>query len=387
MHRSYVTFRLKLLAPIRICAMRGASAAMMAPMRMIAVVAVFPLVALSSRAGWDPRLAADYLDARQQEWSQWPPAKATGGACLSCHTGATYLLARPALRRLLGEGRPTSYETALLNGLRARAGLLEPKAISSAFAAEPLASQALGVEAVFAALFLSLANGSGPAMDADAQKAFDRLWLLQFRQGPDRGAWPWFNLDLDPYEMPHSPFFGAALAAMAAGNAPAAYRNQPQVQQRIGELKAYLARERESQPLHNRLLLLWASTKLPDALPAAARRAILEEIWRKQEGDGGWTIVSLGPWKAHPDAPVSKGSNSYATGLATCVLQAAVVPPDDPGMMRALAWLESHQDRQSGYWAADSMNKQYPEGSMQVQFMRDAATAFAALALSEAQTR
>jgi hypothetical protein len=33
------------------------------------------------------------------------------------------------------------------------------------------------------------------------------------------------------------------------------------------------------------------------------------------------------------------------------------------------------------------MNKQYPEGSMQVQFMRDAATAFAALALSEAQTR
>jgi squalene-hopene/tetraprenyl-beta-curcumene cyclase len=250
-----------------------------------------------------------------------------------------------------------------------------------------MASQALGVEAVFAAFYLGSANTGGAALDADAQKAFDRLWSLQLRQGPARGAWPWFNLDLDPYEMPPSPFYGAALAALAAGNAPAEYLKQPQVQERIVELIAYFTREREAQPLHNRLMLLWASAKLPDALPQAARRATIDEIWRKQEADGGWTIHSLGPWRAHPAAPVSRGSSSYATGLAATVLEAAAVPPADPRLARALAWLESHQDRQAGYWDASSMNKQYPAGSMEARFMRDAATAFAALALSEAEGR
>src|ERR1035438_3741687 len=127
-------------------------------MRIFTFLGIFPLMALSLCGGWDARLAASYLDARQQEWLRWPPAKATGGTCLSCHTGATYLLARPALRREVGESRPTSYETGLLEGLRARAGLLEAKEVSPAFAAEPLASQRLGVEAVFAALFLSLAD-------------------------------------------------------------------------------------------------------------------------------------------------------------------------------------------------------------------------------------
>jgi hypothetical protein len=177
------------------------------------------------------------------------------------------------------------------------------------------------------------------------------------------------------------------VAALAAGNAPAEYRKQPKVQQRIAELNAYFARERESQPLHNRLMLLWASTKLPDALPEAARRSTIEEIWRKQEADGGWMIDSLGPWKEHPGAPVSKASNSYATGLIASVLEAVDVNPADPRLARALAWLESHQDRRGGYWEAGSMNKQYEPGSMQAQFMRDAATAFAALALSEAWGR
>src|ERR1017187_4849469 len=316
-------------------------------MRILTFLGIFPLMALSLCGGWDARLAASYLDARQQEWLRWPPAKATGGTCLSCHTGATYLLARPALRRVLGESRPTSYETGLLEGLRARAGLLEAKEVSPAFAAEPLGSQCLGVEAVFAALFLSLADTGGATLDADAQKGFDRLWSLQLRQGPARGAWPWFNLDLDPYEMPNSLFYGAAVAALAAGNAPAEYRKQPK----------------------------------------AARRSTIEEIWRKQEADGGWTIDSLGPWKKHPGAPVSKASNSYATGLIASVLEAVDVNPADPRLARALALLEPYQGRRGGYWEAGSMNKQYEPGSMQAQFMRDAATAFAALALSEAWGR
>src|SRR5580700_7805283 len=137
------------------------AAVMMISMRTLTLLGIVLLLALSVHGAWDPQLAAKYLDARQQQWFAWPAAKATGGACLSCHTGATYLLARPALRRVLGENRPTSYETELLQGLRARAALLEARAIHAGFEHEPIASQALGAEAVFAALFLSPADADG----------------------------------------------------------------------------------------------------------------------------------------------------------------------------------------------------------------------------------
>src|SRR3989454_2326816 len=71
-------------------------------------------------ADWNLRLAADYLDGRQKEWLVWPRAKVEGGICVSCHTGVTYLLARPELRRALGESQATAYEQALLEGIHAR---------------------------------------------------------------------------------------------------------------------------------------------------------------------------------------------------------------------------------------------------------------------------
>ena len=65
---------------------------------------------------WNPRRAADYLDAREKAWVAWPTSKSAGGNCVSCHTNVSYLMARPALRKLLGETQPTEYETGLLDG-------------------------------------------------------------------------------------------------------------------------------------------------------------------------------------------------------------------------------------------------------------------------------
>ncbi|HYW48243.1 MAG TPA: hypothetical protein VE959_35595 [Bryobacteraceae bacterium] len=350
---------------------------MLSRFAVLLVSAIVPAVC----ADWSPRLAAGYLDARQKEWFAWAPAQAPGGPCVSCHTGVTYLLARPALRRALGETRPTPYETGLLDALRSRSAIRDPKAVLPAFTREPLASQAIGVEAVHSALLLAADGWSG-----GTRQAFDRMWSLQLRDGPAAGAWQWFSLDLDPWEMPESRFYGAALAALAAGSAPADYRKLPEVRERIRALAEYLHREQPSQPLHNRLVLLWASTRLPDALPQAARKPIADEAWRRQQPDGGWTLESLGPWKEHPAAPPSSaGSNGYATGLVAFVLLKAGVPRSDPELGRALSWLRSHQDRESGSWTAVSMNKRYEPESMQVRFMRDAATAFASLALLEAE--
>src|SRR5262249_36565276 len=136
------------------------------------------------------------------------------------------------------------------------------------------------------------------------------------------------------------------------------------------------------QPLHNRITALWAAACLPEALTADARKAILEEIWKKQEPDGGWSKDSMGPYKKREAAPASAGSNAYATALTAFVLQRAGL--SNPGLTRALDWLRTHQDREAGFWDAMSMNKKYPPDSMQIRFMRDAATGFATLALLEA---
>jgi hypothetical protein len=66
------------------------------------------------------------------------------------------------------------------------------------------------------------------------------------------------------------------------------------------------------------------------------------------------------------------------------VLQRAGVRPSEPRVARALTWLVDHQDGSTGAWPAVSMNKRYPDGSMESFFMQDAATAFASLALVEA---
>ncbi len=327
----------------------------------------FLMLALASAAfaeGWNPKLAAQYLDGRQKAWFEWPRAKATGGVCISCHTGVPYLLARPALRKALGETSPTAWETGLVDGLRARAGMREPLELSPN-GREPDASRKLGVEAILSALFL----------DGDAGKqAMERLWLLQIREGKERGSWQWFEFDLDPWESPHSQFYGAALAALAAGSGPSKNREP------VEALTGYLDRERAAQPLHNRLALAWASSKLPAALDKKSRKAIAEETLSKQQADGGWTLESIGPWKVHEKAAPSAGSNAYATAFAAFTLERAGVKRSHAALAKARAWLRSHQET-DGSWAAESMNKRYEAGSIPAGFMRDAATSFAVLAL------
>ena len=302
-------------------------------------------------ADWDPLLAAQYLDSRQKEWFVWPRANAAAKPCVSCHTGMTYLLARPALRKALGEDTPTVYETGLLASLRSR---LDQK--------EPAAAPGLGVESILAARFLATGD------------AFDRMWALQIHEGAAKGAWNWFSLDRDPWEMPESRFYGAALAAMTV---PTNDHGRPEAR----ELVAYLNREQAKQPLHNRLMLLWASTAFPEALPAAARGAIVEEVWKKQQADGSWTADALGPFQTHAKAPHAEGGNAYATAFTTYVVQQSAGDPANPKLARALAWLRTHQDPERGCWQSVSMNEQYEPGSMQSKFMADAATSFAVLAL------
>jgi squalene-hopene/tetraprenyl-beta-curcumene cyclase len=330
------------------------------------------LIAASApvRAEWSPALAARYLDARQQAWFDWKTAQSSDGPCVSCHTGMTYLLARPVLRGVLHETGPTPFEIGYLNRLRTKM-------------AKP-AEGALGtVEAVMSAMFFSR-DDARAVMSSHTRQAFERLWEIQESDGAAKGAWPWYEAKLDPWENSESLYYGSALVALALGQTSEAYQKDTAVRARAAALAAYLINQPAPSRLHDRLATLWASSTMPALLPDASRLALLAEIVERQQPDGGWTLASLGPWMDHPDAPPSSASHAYATAYTAFVLQRAGLPASHAGLSKALAWLRSHQDPVTGAWPAVSMNKRYPDGSMPSLFMQDAATAFAAMVLVHA---
>lgn len=347
--------------------------------RLAALLAL--AVAPAFCADWNARLAAQYLDSREKEWDAWPTALHSGVACVSCHTGLPYLLSRPALRQALNEKTgPTLYEGVLVASMRATVIRTDANDLFGGLKGL-IVDQVYGAQVVLASLVLAMDDAPRGKLSAEGEKAFARLWSTQLKSGPDKGNWLWSDFDLDPWETKDAAFYGGALGALATGLAPANYQARPVIQENLAALRAYLRAGQSTQPLHNRLFLLWASSKLLDLLRDADKQAILDELWSKQQADGGWTLQSLGQWKTRDKAPAAVGSNSYATALVAFTVEQAGVRPSQAGLSKALGWLRTHQDPQGGYWAADSMNHKHDPGTVPEKFMSDAATGYATAAL------
>ncbi len=307
-------------------------------------------------ADWNARLAADYLDHRQQQWFEWAPAKAPGGPCISCHTGLTYLLSRPMLRRTLGEKEPTVYETGLLNGLRAR--MAEGTSMFPGFREEPLKTQGRNVELALAMLLLK----GDEIPQKERQTPFDR------EAGGYEGLWG-FRLGLAPWESDSSGYFTAGLVALA---------NRDLREPGPTGALSFLGNSLPEQPLHQKLMSLWA--RVP-GLDPEAREGLVKEVWKLQKPDGSWSDEALGPWPQPGGRLAGKGSSAYATAFVAFVLQQAGIGCEDERLTRAKRWLGSQQDAKSGAWRSQSMNKAYARESLPAGFMDDAATGFAVMAL------
>ena len=352
---------------------------------------------------WNPRGAAAYLDQRQGWWAAWPiAARDHQTFCVSCHTAVPYALSRPALRAALAEEAPSLNERTLLDNVTKRVRLwkeVEPF-YSDAKDGVNKTAESRGTEAVLNALILASYDAQNGKLSDDARAAFDNMWALQLTTGDKKGSWSWLQFGLQPWEARDSQYYGAALAAVAVGTAPESYRLAPKIQQNLKLLREYLEREYATQPTINRVMLLWASAKLPEVVEPRHRRAIIDEVLRQQQKDGGWALSPLAwswrswsppsllracirPWIRHDGTLQDLKSDGYATSLITLVLQEAGIRRDNVQVKLGLAWLVRNQEGTQGLWRSYSLNRRRTPSSNIGRFMSDAATAYAVLALTE----
>ncbi|MCU1294268.1 MAG: hypothetical protein JWP08_3118 [Bryobacterales bacterium] len=203
------------------------------------------------------------------------------------------------------------------------------------------------------------------------------MWQQQLTTGEAAGAWDWLQFHNAPWEG-DSQYYGATLATLAAGTAGEAPKG-------VELLRQYLLRQEGSQVLFNRVMLLWASTKLNGLLTKAQQETIEKEVVSKQQVDGGFSLSSfMGDWKRRDGTPLETKSDGLATALVTLALQDADVAREEPGLRRGLEWLRLNQDKREGRWFAYSLNKQRDLETDVGRFMSDAATAFAVLTLEKA---
>jgi squalene-hopene/tetraprenyl-beta-curcumene cyclase len=343
---------------------------------------------------WNAKAAAKYLDGRADWWLGWSgSARGQGTACLSCHTTVPFALARPALARHLGEKAPGAAEKRLLASLTKRVENWDRIVADAApdkdpfvpFYSKHMKPPALGTEAVVNALVLVNhdSRSAGGVLGTTTRRALGHLW----EQQQDNGAFRWLEFGLNPWETDGT-YYGASLAAVAVGTAGKDYFSQTDVQPKVAALTRYLRTQSSGQALHHRVVSLWASSVLPGILSEQDRTRLVEEVLGAQESDGGWSLAKLGKkpvgegaWKSHAIYPEREVSDGYATGLVVLALKRAGVAADNPKLHRGIAWLAGRQ--KDGAWPAHYINKKRNPQTDIGKFMRDAATAYAVLALVE----
>jgi squalene-hopene/tetraprenyl-beta-curcumene cyclase len=341
------------------------------------------------------RRAISYLDGRQEAWFQFASAERGQGTnkttCVSCHTGLTYALARPALTGFVAGAGPSTAENRMIAhvGVRVQhwAELDTPPFRLMYDSTDRKKAESRGTESVFNALLLARrdqtqrrASASGPT-----QLALRHMWATQATEGKESGSWDWMNFGLEPWEASGSRAFGASLAAMAVSSAPG-YLNGPldeKATRGVSLLREYLRGRFPDESLYNRLWILDASSTFTGLLSVDQKNDVVKQLLVIQREDGGWALATLGDFERVDGTTQAHDSDGYATGLALHVLIRSGTPADRPELVKAVAWLRSHQ-QDDGSWPGVSVNKKRDPATFVGKLMIDAATAFSASALVEA---
>lgn len=371
---------------------------------MLCVVAGGSAIVLVSRPGnavlaadkaavstWNPEAAARYLDGREVWWQGWDRAqKDHGTLCISCHTQATYGMVRPVLRERLGEHEPTAQEQVMVASIEKRVrdwNEVQPFYSDKVYGTGKEV-ESRNAESVLNAVILASYDSGKKELSERTRIAFENAWALQSQSGPDAGAWVWQNFDYAPWESKESQYHWAALMAVAVGKAPGNYRDDKKIAENLRLLTGYLRSHYEAQPTVNKVVALWAEEFFPGVLTFDEERKLVDDLIHLQHKDGGWSLADLGEWKRRDHTPIETRSDGYATGMIVYVFEETGADERvgtggtlSPHVRNGVGWLVRNQDKTTGAWPAWSVNKNRDVATPVGQFMSDAATSYAVMAL------
>lgn len=287
--------------------------------------------------------ALAHLDLGSKLWSN-------SRRCIACHTNGSYLQIRPALTNHFGPPAPEARNFYLeqLQALQMR----EEKKLKES----TVPAQVIYLAAGLAEWDAHVTKKLSPETTAALKLMLD----IQLESGT------WGTLDCwPPFES--DAYHEATVAAMAIGTAPGwlAQLTDDKQKAAVARLRTYLQTEK---PLHDysRVLLLWASTRMPDLITDSQRQEIVEMIFKHQRTDGGWSIRTFAKPEAwgggnraaklreEPEF-ANPPSDGHQTGLAIIVLRASGVDAKDPRIQRGIEWIKVNQ-RESGRWWTRSLN-------------------------------
>ena len=298
------------------------------------------------RQEYSLKAAAKYLDAAAQMWQQEK-------RCFACHTDYPYLLARPAIPRgLVTHDKIRS----TLEGRVDDPWVKKPGPYQN--------SESVMVAAVLAYNDAATTGKLHPL----THKALDRMWTVQ----GDDGGWTWQKGNRPPSGV--DDYYGTAMAALAAGVAPDNYSETGTAKKGLEGIRKYFQNNAPAN-MHNRAMLLWASTYIDGLMSDNQRRKVIDGLLAMQKFDGGWALASLGNWKRSDGKEQDyESSDGYGTGFVIYVLRRAGVLAKDPRIQKGVAWLKTHQ-RASGRWFTRSPYRD------RMHYISNAGTAYAILAL------
>lgn len=316
------------------------------------------------RAKLSVKDAANHLDQGAVAWSK-------ERKCVACHTNGHYMTVRPALTAKLG--KPSEEIRVFLAEQTGELKKLPKAQLRTGIRPAQIVYIAAGLAEWDAHVTKKLSPETSDALD------------LMFRIQKESGEWG--SLDCwPPFES--SAYQEATVAAMAVATAPGWLEGltDEKLKDGVARLKKYL-RETPPPQDYDRMLLLWAATRMSDLIDTTKKTDIVENVWKHQREDGGWSIRTFAQpeqWGGGNRAEKLKGepeyenppSDGHQTALTVIVLRDAGVPASDPRIQKAVTWLKSNQ-RESGRWWTRSLNTDT------WHFITYSATGYALLALDK----
>jgi squalene-hopene/tetraprenyl-beta-curcumene cyclase len=302
--------------------------------------------------GFSMAKAGQYLDHAGSKWT-------SNRKCVTCHTNASMLWAKPALG-----GKASAEEQAVRAFFEGRAKNWDRGGKGD----KPRSDADVVVTAGTLAVHDAKTTGK---LNATTRAALDRMWTIQ----KPTGEWDWIKCNWPPQE--HDDYFGAVFAAVGVGIAPDGYAATEKAKAGLEKLRAYL-KKTPAPTLHHKAWLLWAATKVEGLMTKDEREKTVKELRDLQKADGGWSLPSLGDWKGFDgrENNTKAASDGYGTGLVVLILRQAGVPAKDPAIEKGVKWLKANQ-RESGRWFTQSLNTD------RAHYISNAGTAYALMALAE----